>query len=153
MRSLFGAAALTARASRRRLAAFAPQSTTSGVGTAPASPQQPAHLMLLEYVYAAATPDELAAKRAPMRGPHLALAARWAEQGRLLLGGATSDLPSGGVAASLGGVLVFRVPGADDAARRAEVERFVREDPYVLRGLVSSWRVRAWTVVVGALPV
>ncbi len=29
-------------------------------------------------------------------------------------------------------------------------EEFAAADPYVRDGLVTSWRVRAWTVVVGA---
>jgi uncharacterized protein len=39
-------------------------------------------------------------------------------------------------------VLVFR---ADDVST---VERFAQEDPYVKAGLITSWRVRAWSVVV-----
>jgi len=45
-----------------------------------------------------------------------------------------------------GAALVFNV---DDPAI---VERFAREDPYVLNGVVKAWRVRPWTVVVGAPP-
>lgn len=41
------------------------------------------------------------------------------------------------------GVLVWR---ADDTR---VVEDFVRDDPYVTNGLVTSWTVRPWTVVVG----
>ena len=40
-----------------------------------------------------------------------------------------------------GALLVFR---ADSAA---VAEAFARQDPYVLNGLVSDWRVREWTVV------
>jgi len=35
------------------------------------------------------------------------------------------------------------------AASRDVVEDFARNDPYVLDGLVKSWRVREWTTVVG----
>jgi len=28
-------------------------------------------------------------------------------------------------------------------------EDFARTDPYVLNGLITSWRVRPWTVVAG----
>jgi uncharacterized protein YciI len=28
-------------------------------------------------------------------------------------------------------------------------ERFAKADPYVIQGLVKSWRVRPWTTVVG----
>jgi uncharacterized protein YciI len=37
--------------------------------------------------------------------------------------------------------------GADASA----AEAFARADPYVLNGLVTSWRVREWTTVVGEL--
>ena len=30
-------------------------------------------------------------------------------------------------------------------------EKFAREDPYVLNGLVERWHVREWTTVVGDL--
>jgi len=38
---------------------------------------------------------------------------------------------------------VFRVDSA------AEVEAFVRNDPYVKNGIVTSHRIRPWNVVVG----
>ena len=31
------------------------------------------------------------------------------------------------------------------------VEAFVGRDPYVANGVVTRWRIRPWTVVVGAL--
>ena len=31
----------------------------------------------------------------------------------------------------------------------AVAEAFAKADPYVLNGLVTSWRVREWTTVVG----
>jgi uncharacterized protein YciI len=40
-------------------------------------------------------------------------------------------------------VLVFK------AADRHVVEDFAKADPYVLNGLVTSWRVREWTTVMG----
>ncbi len=76
-------------------------------------------------------------RRPEFRAEHLGLAERWRRDGKLLLGGAL-DPPDAAL-------LVFQ---ADDAH---EVEGFVREDPYVANGLVTAWRVRPWTVVVGAL--
>jgi len=40
-------------------------------------------------------------------------------------------------------LLVFRASSA------AEVEAFAKSDPYVVNGLIKSWRVREWTVVIG----
>ncbi len=32
---------------------------------------------------------------------------------------------------------------------RSVVEHFVRHDPYVTNGLVRSWKIRQWNVVIG----
>lgn len=79
-------------------------------------------------------PDYLQ-RRPPLRPAHLALAERFVREGKLVLGGAF-DPPDTSL-------LVFE---ADSAA---EVEAFVKEDPYVANGIVRSWRVRPWTVVIG----
>ncbi|HZA50568.1 MAG TPA: YciI-like protein [Myxococcaceae bacterium] len=79
-------------------------------------------------------PDYLE-RRAPFRAEHLALAKEAQRAGRLILAGAFNP-PEGAL-------LVFR---ADSAA---EVEAFARSDPYVRNGIVRSWRVREWTVVIG----
>ncbi len=81
--------------------------------------------------------DDVVAKRASHREAHLALAQEWVASGRLLLGGAYAEPVDGAV-------LVFAVDGPD------QVEEFVRRDPYVAAGLVTDWRIRPWTVVVGA---
>lgn len=75
-------------------------------------------------------------RRGEYRSEHLALAQAAVERGELLLGGALADPPDGAV-------LVF----SGDSP--AVVERFVEKDPYVRNGLVSRWRVREWTTVVG----
>jgi len=70
----------------------------------------------------------------PHRQAHLAMIDAAYADSRLVLAGALK--PSGAL-------LVFR---ADD---RAEVERFVKNDPYVTQGLVTQWRIQEWAVVVG----
>lgn len=80
--------------------------------------------------------DDYAAKRAGSRDAHLRLAWASAARGELLLGGAL--VPSGE-----GAVLLFRADTPD------VVERFARQDPYVISGLVKSWRVREWITVAG----
>ena len=42
-----------------------------------------------------------------------------------------------------GGVVVFR------GTSTVLAENFVKNDPYVKNGLVTSWRVRKWMTVVG----
>jgi hypothetical protein len=75
-------------------------------------------------------------RRAPHRESHLRAA--WAAQARgdLVLAGAYAD-PVDGAA------LLFQCDSPD------VVERFVASDPYVVAGLVTSWRIRSWTTVVG----
>jgi uncharacterized protein YciI len=81
--------------------------------------------------------DDYVERRKPFREEHLALGRAAHERGELVLGGAFAE-PADGAA------LVFRV---DDPAI---VERFARDDPYVRNGVVKAWRVRPWTVVIGA---
>lgn len=90
---------------------------------------------VLQYDYV----EDVVERRAPLREAHLALARAAHGRGEIVLAGALADPVDAAV-------LVFRV---DD---REAVERFAREDPYVLNGLVTRWRVRAWTVVIGGEP-
>lgn len=75
-------------------------------------------------------------RRAPLRQAHLEHARRGRERGELVLAGALADPVDGAV-------LLFRAPSP------AAAEAFARADPYVTRGLVTRWRVREWTTVVG----
>ena len=75
-------------------------------------------------------------RRAALRPAHLAQAWAAVERGELLLGGALGDP----LDTSL---LLFRGDSP------AVAESFARTDPYVLQGLVTRWRVREWTTVVG----
>jgi len=79
-------------------------------------------------------PDH-AERRTPFRAEHLALARRFLAAGTLVMAGAFNPVD--------GALLIFRAGSPD------EVEAFVRQDPYVLNGLVTAWRIREWTVVVG----
>jgi len=75
-------------------------------------------------------------RRAPLREAHLAMARAAHERGEMVLAGALADPADGAV-------LVFRGDGPEAA------ERFAREDPYVVNGLISEWAVRPWSVVIG----
>ena len=89
------------------------------------------YLLLYDYV------DDIVERRAPHREAHLAMARESHSRGELLLGGALADPVDGAV-------LLFR------ADSPKAVEEFVARDPYVAAGLVTRWRIRPWTVVVGA---
>ncbi|RVT94845.1 YciI-like protein [Sphingomonas crocodyli] len=80
-------------------------------------------------------PDYLE-RRGTFRAEHLTLAWEAAERGDLLLGGALGDP----VEAAM---LLFTGDGPEAA------EAFARADPYVISGIVRSWRVLPWTTVVG----
>jgi uncharacterized protein len=86
------------------------------------------HLLLYDYV------ADMAQRRGPRRGPHLARIRAEQEAGRVIMAGALGDPPSGAA-------IVFR-----DTAPEA-IEAFVREDPYMQAGLITAWRVQAWTLV------
>ena len=79
---------------------------------------------------------DYAERRLPLRAAHLAHARAAHAHGELVLGGALADPVDGAV-------LLFR--GESPAA----AEAFAAADPYVVHGLVTRWRVRAWTTVVG----
>ena len=80
--------------------------------------------------------DDYIERRAAFRAEHLKLAADSHARGELLMGGAFAEPADKAL-------LIFR---AED---RSVPEAFVREDPYVLNGLVKSWEVRPWTVAIG----
>ena len=77
-------------------------------------------------------------RRAEFREAHLAKAWAAHARGELVLGGALADPVDGAL-------LLF----AGDS--RQVAESFAREDPYVLSGLVTRWRVREWSTVAGTL--
>jgi uncharacterized protein YciI len=81
------------------------------------------------------TPDYLE-RRAAFRSEHIALARAAEARGELVLGGALAKPADGAI-------LLFR--GDSPAA----AEAFAAADPYVKNGLVTRWRVREWTTVVG----
>jgi len=88
---------------------------------------------LLFYTYA----DTYLERRPQFRDAHLRIAWGAHRRGELLLGGAMSDPLDGGL-------LMFT------ADSREIVEEFARNDPYVVNGLVTAWRVREWLTVAGA---
>jgi uncharacterized protein YciI len=80
--------------------------------------------------------DDFVAKRTPYRGTHLEKVRAAHKRGELLFAGALAEPTDGAV-------LLFRGPTAETA------EAFANADPYVISGLVKSWRVRKWMTVVG----
>lgn len=80
--------------------------------------------------------DDYLERRATHRDAHLALAWDAVSRGELLLAGAVAEPVDSAL-------LLFQ--GDSPAA----AEAFARADPYVLAGLVKSWRVRPWQTVVG----
>ena len=91
------------------------------------------HFLLLYDV----APDYLT-RRGEYRAEHLALGWAAHARGELVLGGALADPVDGAV-------LLFRGDSP------AVAESFAAADPYVRNGLVTRWRVRPWTTVIGEL--
>jgi uncharacterized protein len=75
-------------------------------------------------------------RRKTWRSDHLAYAQRFVARGELVLGGALADPPDGAI-------LLFK------GATPEVAERFAAGDPYVRNGVVTGWRVRGWTTVIG----
>jgi uncharacterized protein YciI len=90
------------------------------------------HYLLM---YESVVPDYVA-RRAAFRDEHLRLAWEAHARGELVLAGALADPIDGAMLLFKGGS-----PGA--------AERFAAADPYVRHGLVTKWRVRPWSTVVG----
>lgn len=80
-------------------------------------------------------PDYLE-RRGEFRNEHLKLGWEAQQRGELVLAGALAEPADKAV-------LLFS--GASPEA----AERFAKGDPYVLNGLVTAWRVREWTTVIG----
>jgi uncharacterized protein len=83
--------------------------------------------------------DDFIARRAAFRDEHLRLAREARARGELVLAGALADPADGAL-------IVFQ------GESPAVAEAFARHDPYVKNGLVTRWKVRTWTVVVGNEP-
>ncbi len=82
------------------------------------------------------TVDDFLARRGAYRDEHLRQAREAQSSGELVMAGAFAD-PSDGA------LLIFMSYDASTA------EAFARNDPYVRNGLVSRWKVRSWSVVIG----
>ena len=80
--------------------------------------------------------DDYMDRRPPLREEHLGLANTAHERGELMLAGAFAEPADRAL-------LVWATEDED------VVRRFVDADPYVRNGLVSSWSIRQWNVVVG----
>ena len=75
-------------------------------------------------------------RRVPYREKHLAYANAAHARGVLTMAGALAEPADSAV-------LVFKGNGPSVA------EEFAKDDPYVINGLITEWRVRPWTVVIG----
>lgn len=81
--------------------------------------------------------DDYVTRRTIYRDDHLRLANEVSARGELILGGAFSDPADRAL-------LIFYT---DDIS---VVESFVKNDPYMINGLVTSYEIRPWNVVTGS---
>ena len=85
------------------------------------------------------TADDYLTRRTQFREEHLAYARAAEQKGELVMAGALANPPDSAV-------LVFR------GESMAVAENFAHGDVYVRSGVVVDWKVREWTVVIGADP-
>jgi uncharacterized protein YciI len=85
------------------------------------------------------TIEDYATRRSAYRDEHLGLVRAAKARGEIVMAGALGDPPDGAL-------LVFRSSSPEVA------ETFAINDPYVVHGLITSWHVRPWNVVVGGEP-
>jgi len=71
-----------------------------------------------------------------LRDEHLRLVREAHARGEIVLAGAFANPPDGAL-------IIFR------ATAQSVAENFALKDPCVLNGLVKSWNIRPWAVVVG----
>ena len=80
--------------------------------------------------------EDYITRRAQFREEHLKLAKELNQRGELILAGAFSD-PYDKT------LLIFKVEDKN------VIEDFIKNDPYYKNGLVKSYEIRQWTVVIG----
>lgn len=80
--------------------------------------------------------DDYSVRRVPFRRIHLEHAHAAHARNELVLAGALANPPDGAI-------LIFQGESSVTA------ENVATTDPYVMNGLVTKWRVREWTTVVG----
>ena len=88
---------------------------------------------ILTYTFA----ENYLEKRTPYRKDHFEVAKAAVAAGDLLLGGATEGPGETGV-------LIFQVK------EKSQVEAFAKQDPYVKNGIVISYDIKEWNVVLGS---
>ena len=88
------------------------------------------------YILFYKTVENYVERRVPYREKHLAYANAAHARGVLTMAGALAEPADSAV-------LVFKGNGPSVA------EEFAKNDPYVINGLITEWRVRPWTVVIG----
>ena len=87
------------------------------------------------YILDYTTSENYLVERGKYRKDHLNHATEYFNEGYLILGGA--------IDAANEAVLVFK------ADSDKIVEAFAQNDPYVKNGLIKSWSVKKWNVVIG----
>jgi uncharacterized protein YciI len=81
------------------------------------------------------TADNYLEARAPHRALHLELVEAARRRGEVVLGGALDNPPDTAL-------ILFK-------SSATVAEDFAKNDPYVLNGVVVSWEVRPWNIVIG----
>jgi uncharacterized protein YciI len=81
------------------------------------------------------TIDDYKEKRAPYRSLHFEYIKDYIKRGEIIMGGALENPADEAI-------IIFH------CSDRSVAESFAKSDPYVINGVISSWRVREWNEVV-----
>jgi len=87
---------------------------------------------LLHYKYT----ENFFEKRKPFRDEHLKLAKAAYTKGEMTMAGVFNDPPDSAL-------LIFK------GANSSIVEKFVKNDPYVINGIVTQYKIKEWKVALG----
>lgn len=82
--------------------------------------------------------EDYLTKRTPFRKAHFEYLKTFVERGELILGGATANPADKGI-------IVY------DKLSAVEVKEIILSDPYYIHGIVVSYTIQEWTVVLGSL--
>jgi len=89
----------------------------------------------MHYILFYSTVENFTEKRKPYREEHLSMVTKAYENGTIVMAGALAEPADGAV-------IVFKGESVEIA------ENFAKNDPYVKNGLITTWTVRQWNVVV-----
>ena len=91
----------------------------------------------MKHILTYETDKEYLKKRQPHRANHFEHIKKYNTKNQIILGGAIGE-PVSGV------LIIF------DGMEQHVIEEFAQQDPYILNGVASNWKVEVWHEVLGS---